>query len=302
MENSLEQSIIKAISHLDVLSRPLTLLELVDYLDRPATANQVYSALNREPLNRVISQQNGKYFLRDRPAILQTKHHHYRLALKKLALANYYCQVLKFFPWIRGLAIYGSLASKNSREQGDIDLFFVTTENRLWSARFFINSTLKLLRLRPTPKVTKNRICPSYLADTDHLDLSVANIEPDYYYYYYGSASFNFLYAEPGVAEKFFRENSWIKKSLPNWQPAQPNKTSKPTAIKLKKILELILGLIPEKTYQKIQLKILPQQYQKANDGKRVILSAGLIKLHHNDRRIENNRLFEENFNRHRHA
>jgi hypothetical protein len=301
METDLNQSILKAICHLDVLSRPLTLLELQSYLDCSATASQVYTTLSREPLNQLIGKQNGLYFLLGHEANLQTRHTNYRLALKKLDLAKNYCRLLKYFPWVKGLAIYGSLGIKNSREQGDIDIFFVTAPDRVWSARFFINTVLKILRLRPTIRDTKNRICPSYLADSNHLDLSVANIEPDYYYRYYGPASFNFLYAESGIAESFFKQNSWVKNCLPNWESAQPSKMTNSTRPTSKNTIESLLGLVPEKIYQKIQLKILPQRYHHANDGKRVILETGIIKLHHNDRRIEANKKFDDNYINHSH-
>ena len=54
---------------------------------------------------------------------------------KKLAIANRAVQILKHIKWIKLIGITGSLAVKNSDEKDDIDLFFITSKNRLWLTR-----------------------------------------------------------------------------------------------------------------------------------------------------------------------
>jgi hypothetical protein len=214
--------------------------------------------------------------------------------------AKNFARIFSIFPWIRAVAIYGSLALKNSSIPGDIDLFIITSANRAWSARFFINAFLKIFNLRPTTQTTQDKICISYLADENNLDLSAVNLTNDYYYYYYGAGSFTFLMDTSDLRQKFCSANNWLGAFLPNNHPRElaDMHQPKPVILKIQRILEKTCGAMTEATYRNWQEKILPQRYWQAKDGKKVILSSGLIKLHDNDKREKFNALFEENFQR----
>ena len=155
--NPEQSAILKTISHFDVLNIPLTLIEITRFSRLELTAQKTLELLNSQPLNQLISQKNGLYFLNERLEILTLKHERYRLALSKLKRAKISAHLLSRLPWIRAVAIYSSLAFKNSRTDGDIDLFFITAGNRVWSARFFVNSLLTVFNLRPKNNNTKNQ-------------------------------------------------------------------------------------------------------------------------------------------------
>jgi hypothetical protein len=290
-------AIIKAISHFDVLDYPLALTEIVYFCGRPLTLSEVWHLLDSEPLNLIIEQRHGFYFLKGRQDILKSRHNRYRLALKKLRRAQLASALLRHLPWVRAVAIYSSLSLKNSRQQGDIDLFFITATDRIWSARFFINALLSILHLRPTKTNSQDKLCTSYFISEAQLDLSAFN-DFDDYYYAYGVAAFNFLAGDSRLIADFFHANSWIKNFLPNWQPIK-NSFYRPESkifLNWQKFSETILGLFSEETAHQWQLKILPQKYQMNQDGKIIVLSATAIKTHDNDKRRKFNKLFTANF------
>lgn len=289
----LEQKIIKTLARFDVLNRPLTFLELFNFLDQQISAEELQTQLSNSILKQFIKEKNGWYHLINRENLIDLKNERYRISSEKLKIAYQASKYLCHFPWIKGIAIYSSLALKNSKDESDIDLFFITTKNRVWSARLFINTVLKLMRLRPSEGNTKNKLCPSYFVDENHLNLSVANQENDYYYYYLGPASFVFLYEDPSIKNKFIHENNWVHKIMPNhiW----PKSTSlNYKNIKIKQVLEKLLSPLNEKRIKKLQLMIMPAKYFKSCDGKKVILNEGIIKMHDNDKRKKFNFLFEE--------
>ncbi|OQA36153.1 MAG: hypothetical protein BWY53_00597 [Parcubacteria group bacterium ADurb.Bin326] len=289
----LQQKILKTLARFDTLNRPLTLLELLSFLDLNSSTEELLREISNPPLNKLIEHTDGYYYLARRTSLIALKNQRYKIYSKKIKIAQRASFFLKFFPWIRGIAVYSSLSFKNCRDESDIDLFFVTAPNRVWSARFFVNATLKLMRLRPSERVTKDRLCPSYFADKNHLNLSVANHVNDYYYYYFGPASFIFLYETSEIRKKFALANNWVGDILPNHR--QPEFTSTISREgKIKSLVEKILSLLSEKKLQRLQLRILPTKYLKSCDGKKVILSDGIIKLHNNDKRENLNLLFEE--------
>lgn len=297
----LQQKILKTVARFDALDRPLTLLELVNYLDYQATLEDVLRELSQKPLKDRLEEKQGWYCLSTRSDLIKIKNKRYRIASEKIKIARRAARFLKHFPWVRGIAIYSSLALKNCRDESDIDLFFVTVPDRAWSARFFVNIALKLMRLRPYEGNTKNKLCPSYFADENHLNLSVANHANDYYYYYFGPASFIFLCGTPEIREKFIHANNWVSDILPNHK--QPEFT--PTLYhrnKIQLLIEKILSPLSEKKLRRLQLRILPTKYLKSCDGKKVILDGGIIKLHNNDKRGDYNLLFEEKIEKILHA
>jgi len=296
----LDHAILKTITHFDVLNYPLTFLEILNFLEIKTTAVELKKALVTEPLRSLLANHQGWYYLKGREETVGIRQKRYRLYLKKIKRAKKIAQLFFLFPWIRAVAIYGSLALKNSSALGDIDLFIITAPDRVWSTRFFINTFLKLLNLRPTSQTAKNKICVSYWADENNLDLSIVNLPSDHYYYYYGAGSFIFLTDAKNLQQKFFSANRWLRDKLPNVLMPEPANIYKPGPIilKIQKIKEAACELVGEATYRTWQEKILPQKYRLANDGKRVVLSDGLIKLHDNDKRQKFNVLFDENFKR----
>lgn len=296
--NAEETSVLRTLAHFDVLDYPLTLLEIAKFNRLGLAAGQISRLLEALNLRGLISSNHGMYCLKGREAIINSRLLRYRLALPKLKRARRFANLFSYFPWIRAVAIYSSLALKNSRPDSDIDLFFITAAGRAWSARFWLNAFLKFFGLRPAPGKTRDRLCASYLVDEDHLDLSFANFPHDYFYAY-GCASFAFQAAEPEVENRFWQANRWIKNILPAWQPTavQPRRANDYFRF-WQKWKEKLLALIPENSYRRWQMKILPAKYQENNDGKKVALDDGIIKLHDNDKRGEYNRLFAENFNR----
>lgn len=296
---SQEQSILKTLAHFDVLDYPLTLLEIAKFNELGLSLAIVDSTIKSAKLSEQLAQNQGFYCLKNRIALIPLRLERYRLSLLKLKRARRFAKILAVLPWIRGIAVYSSLSLKNSRPDSDIDLFFITASGRVWSARFWLNIFLKIFRLRPAPNLSRDKLCASYLVDEANLDLSGANLGQDFYYTY-GCANFLFLSASTGLIDAFWQANVWIKQTLPGWQPQQTASLINLTGQrhKFRSLAENLLGLIAEKNYHDWQLRILPKKYLSNNDGKKVTLGSGSIKLHDNDKRNAYNRLFEENYQR----
>ncbi len=294
-----QQSILKTLAQFDVLSYPLTLLELTRFNELNLLPAEILTILNQEPLNRLVCQRQGLYCFNDRQKIIAQKLSRYRLALPKIKRAKLFARLFLFFPWIKAVAVYSSLSLKNSRADGDIDLFFITSAGRAWSARFYLNLFLKLSGLRPTPGRTKNKLCASYLVDENNLDLSAANSDGDFFYAF-GGTTYLFLAGSDKIIKDFATANNWIKNNLPAWHLPEPVGRIKNNYWQeaIQKIKESILGLISETAYKKLQLKILPQRYRLNNDGKKVSLGPGIIKLHDNDKKDEFICLFKERYDK----
>ena len=291
-----QQAILRALAHFDQLDYPLTLLELLNYSGCVITAGQLTDDLASLRRAGIISEDQGLYFLAQRQQLAGKRRESYRLALGKWRKAERFGRLLGRFPFVRAVAVYSSLAHKNPSADSDIDLFIIARQGRLWTARFFINCFLKIFRLRPQPALTQDKICVSYLAAENQLDLSPANFGLDWFNAY-SCSSFAFIYDAGGRAQQFFAANNWLKELVPNFRPPQAADNFRPAA-NGKKILERLAAVIKEEAYLDFQKSILPKKYWAAFDGKKVIISNGQIKLHENSKKDEHARRMAENYQR----
>lgn len=293
---ALEKEIIRTLTYFDVIDYPLTLLEIRKFLAVPATPSEILDALDSPALKSLTFQNRGLYGLSRNACLADLRLKRYRLAGDKMKRAMFWSRLICLLPYVKAVAVYSSLALKNSDTDSDIDLFIITACGRIWTARFFVNTFLKLLRQRPDGLNTSDKLCASYFVSEENLNLSAVNY-PGFFLPYYEGTTFLFTAGDKIIAEQFFAANNWLKAKLPNWQaPAALIQT--PNRLRfIKSAKQFLAGIIPEKYYKKWQWQILPQKYFTACDGRNVALTATLIKLHHQDKRCHNYRLFEERFN-----
>jgi hypothetical protein len=100
-------------------------------------------------------------------AIWRRRQHHSAL---KWQAARRYARLIRCLPFIRMVAVTGTLAAQSAEADDDIDLFLITTPGRVWLARAL---TVAVVRLAAVFGVT---LCPNYLVATDALELSEHNL------------------------------------------------------------------------------------------------------------------------------
>jgi len=292
---ALEQAVLKTLVYFSVIDYPLALLEIKKFLALPATLSDVFSALNGAGLQPFVSHNRGLYCLTVDQRLPALRLKRYRLSIAKLKRAEFWTRLIARLPYVKAVAVYSSLAIKNSDSESDIDLFIIASSGRLWTARFFVNSFLKFFRLRPQGENAKDKFCASYFIGEENLSLSKVNL-PEYFLPYYESATFLFVAGDKIITKQFFSANGWLKAKLPNWQPPLAP-TLKKTGRLLKGLMEFKTGLIPERYYKNWQWRIMPQKYFDACDGRNVILEPALIKLHLQDKRQSYCRSFQKKLN-----
>ncbi len=183
------------------------------------------------------------------------------------------------------VAICNTLAFSNSRAEADIDLLIVTNRNRVWQSRFWVAGFLKFFKMRPSQDKSKDTICSSFFVDEDNLNLEKFSIKNDIYLLYW-IAQIVPVY-DNGIYNKFVSANTWTKKTLPNTLQIMPvKKRSLKKARVLKKVINLLVSILPESIFKKYQLKIMPTKLSElANKDTRVVVNDHVLKFHDNDRR-----------------
>lgn len=151
----------------------------------------------------------------------------YRKKAKKFA--NILCNI----PFIKMIAINGSLASGKITKNSDIDFFIITQNNRLWLVRLLITLILDLGFIRAKKNKHSGKICLNHLLTNEKYLL---NRQDDYNAYQYSHLIV--LYSTDDTYQEFIKKNQWMKKYYKIKEIIESSKSQNQL---LKKILEKIL-------------------------------------------------------------
>jgi len=156
-------SVFHALAYADVFDYPLTATEVYRYLPSWNTSYQeVVQALTDEAL---FSKRDDYYTLRGREGIVETRQRRAEVSSQLWLKAARYGQIIASLPFIRMVAVTGSLAMNNVEEGKDIDFMLVTAPDRLWTCRAFALFVVRLAKLEGVD------LCPNYLITTNALAL-----------------------------------------------------------------------------------------------------------------------------------
>jgi len=309
--NYLELFILNTIIYFDLFDYSLNLNEIYTNLFTGGMEGGSFALAEIEDclatsskLKKFITTKRGFYFLRKKEEIIETRLSRYALAEKKLKIAKRVIKILKYLPFIKLMAICNSLSYRNANQESDIDLFIITSKNRIWLVRLFSILVIAVMGLRPPKNKVKDKICLSFFTTEENLDLSQVKITAEDIYLVFWLATLRPIYERDNFYEKFIEANSWFKKYLPNWQSlkmgyrfrVEDNKFSCFVWQVREFIFGGFLGNWLESFCKKIQMKFMSQKKkdQAIVGDKHVIISDTMLKFHENDRRLEYQDKFEK--------
>jgi len=133
------------------------------------------------------------------------------LVQKRLRKAKLIASILVIVPFVRMIALTGSLARCQSNKNSDIDFFIVTKAGRIWTCRFFLVFLLKILGQYRTEGKSAGRICPNRYQAENSLEIYPRSI-----YHAKEYSQIVPLFDKGGVYREFQKSNQWMVKKLKN--------------------------------------------------------------------------------------
>lgn len=229
--SELRKHILSAIAYFDLFSYPLTIDEVYLFLPAKYCQEDFGHALRGLVIERRIYKLEKYYTLRNDHFLVERREKGNAKAKEMMITARKVCDWLVRFPYVRGIAISGSLSKNFAEEDSDIDLFVITKKNRLWIARTVMHLFKKLTFL-----VKKEHyFCMNYYIDELDLEIHEKNI--------YTATEVTTLIPLNGdtIFEHFFAANNWTREYLPNKYLRVS--TAKPLKISpLKRVAEFIFN------------------------------------------------------------
>jgi predicted nucleotidyltransferase len=204
--SEIKENILAALAYFDMFNYPLTRAEVYLFLENKHDYELFDTAVQNLLDEGIIYQFDKFYTLKNDQYLIVRRNEGNKRAIELIAIAEKVGNLLIKFPYVRGIAISGSLSKNFADENSDVDLFIITEKNRLWIARTIMHCFKKLTFL-----VNKEHLfCMNYYIDMQQLEITEKNI--------YTAIEVGTLIPLQGdiIFDKFFAANTWTRKFLPN--------------------------------------------------------------------------------------
>lgn len=302
---SLEKAIITPIIYYDLLDRPLTALEIFKYL--PAIKPEVSFFKIRQTLassdwlaERVETRQ-GLYFLKQRDGLMALRGDRLKLAQLKWKKLRALVKRLALVPFLKLVAVTGSLTAYNTQPSSDFDLLVVAQNGRLWTARTFLTALTAALGIRRHGQATRNRLCLNCYLTQAGLEIKHAAKPHDFHSAQEYGRLTPVLEITAGLYQQFLTQNGWLKDFLavypwPNFIGAKKITPSRFLS-HLRRIAEWLLngsiGERLEKTFGRWQGRRIRQKNENQPDDQ-VYTSSTCLMFHPHSKSYQLLQLFNQ--------
>lgn len=225
-------SVFHTLAYADVFDYPLTASEVYCYL---TSTKASFEEVSRALADEALFGRSGEYFtLRGREHIVEIRKRRAEIAARLWIKARRYGRIIAMLPFVRMVAVTGSLAMNNTDEGKDVDYMIVTAPNYLWTCR-----ALSLL-VAQFAKLEGVNLCPNYIVTTNALELKERSLYVAHELAQMIPLSGLKIYAE------MCRLNDWITDYLPNalMEPERRDGVSKANRHSMiQRVLEVLFHL-----------------------------------------------------------
>ena len=208
-----QHRLLEVLAYFDVFNHPLTKTEIIRIIGEEQ--NILTEVLIKLTGKKIIFEHNDFFSmdacigqLVEKRIKAEQRAKTYMLKLEK------YTKLISSFPFVKGIAVSGSLSKGIMHENGDIDFFIITAPNRLWICRTLLIAFKKVRLLN-----SRKYFCLNYFVDTNNLEIPDKNI--------FTFMELFFLlpvYSENNTLEDFFASNAWMKNYFPSFEiPVLPD-------------------------------------------------------------------------------
>lgn len=198
-------SILGAVAYADVFEYALTGTQVHQYLVGVAASRPAVQTGLRELVAAGRLRRKGDlYVLPGRDQLAPMRRRRERISARLWPLGFRYGRTLGRLPYVRMVAVTGSLAMNNADADGDIDYLLVTKAGRVWIGRGMASLSRRVARRRGV------QICPNFVLSDESLMIRDQNLY----------TAHELLQMVPVTGLRVYRRmlevNDWAGKYLPN--------------------------------------------------------------------------------------
>ena len=277
----IDRAILETLVYSDIFEYPLQLKELHRFLPERVDIEKLPGAIGS--LHEYVVRKDDYYFLAGREETVGIRKQREARSRKLLPRAIQYGCVLGSLPFIRMVALTGSLAVMNVSKDSDFDYMLVTAPGRVWTARVFALLFNRLVRpLGPA-------ICPNLIVSETALEWPQHDL--------YSARELYQMIPIMGmdVYHRLMKANQWVREFFPNASitTSEVFKTSE-----VWKLFELPLRGKPGDSFERWEMNRKIAKFSKQEGfGEETVFTAEVCQgnFHHHRRRTRE--VFQERLN-----
>ncbi|MCF8228936.1 MAG: hypothetical protein K9G58_06825 [Bacteroidales bacterium] len=250
----LKEGCAKCLKYFGIFKYPLTPEEIHTFNPMEASMENVQAALEELLVEEIVFKHDDFFMLQDQAAWAEERKRGNRRAYALLDRSKKFVRIIASFPFVRAIAISGSLSKFYASKNPDIDYFIITRANRLWIARTFLHLFKKLTFLIGH----EHYYCMNYFVDTGALLNQNQNL--------YGAIETVTLlpvYNKEMILE-YAEMNDWSRNFLPN-HPGIKNfqYLIKNRKRPLKSVLEALMNILFPDYMNRFWMKVTDRKWRK---------------------------------------
>lgn len=241
----LETAILETLAYSDIFEFPLTIAEIHRYLPLSVTRQELEKCLLRM---KQVSSKDLYFFITGRDEIVDVRREREAASRKAFDQAMKYGRILGRLPFVRMVALTGSLAMLNLSKKPDMDYMLVTARGRVWTARAFA------ILFGKFTKLFGHTICPNLIVSEEVLEWPLHDL--------YSAREFCQMIPISGqdMYIRLRRANTWVESFFPNEPTSFENLLLIKTSSFLDFPLSGIIGQIFENWEMKRKIEKFSQQ------------------------------------------
>lgn len=202
-----ELAVLQSVVYASLFDYPLTLAQLRDSLVEIVADEAAIASWwrNSALLQATVGHREGWYFPAGRADLVATRRRREELSRDLLQRDRRMLDLVARMPFVRMVALSGSLAHLNAERSADVDLFVITRANRVWLVTVAVLVVSKILGWR-------KRLCMNYVISERQLAITPADL----------FTANQIIHLQPiaghGVYRRFLEANPFVAKWYPNFR------------------------------------------------------------------------------------
>jgi len=277
-----ELAVLRSVIYASLFDYPLTLAQLESSLIGVRADAAAIESWCREGdlLQAAIEQRDGLYFPAGRSDLVRTRSRREALSREMLERDRRILSFVAGMPFVRMVALSGSLAHLNAEGSADLDLFVITAPHRVWSVTVATLLLSKVLGWR-------KHVCMNYV-----LSERALSIEPQDLF----SAN-QIIHLRPvsghAVFAHFVKSNGFVRQIYPNFE--LPDSEHQPSRLRVTEgLLSLGIAQIGEGLARLLYGWHLKRKSATWQSSDQVRLEAECLKLHTSSHRASTMARFDD--------
>jgi hypothetical protein len=264
---NIQKNILATLAYFNLFDYPLKKQEIIAFLAQKYEQYEFEQAMN-DLLDKELIFRIGNFFcIRDEPRLAERRKRGNEKAANMMSRAVKAAKIISWFPFVIGVAVSGSLSKNFAEEGADVDFFIVTAPNRLWIARTLLHLFKKLTFLFHSEYL----YCMNYFVDEFQLCILEKNI--------YTATETVTLLPLRGDFERFFQENNWTAKLLPNISGHQNGSKAIKKMLPVK-IFEKLLATRIGKHLDNYLMKVTAARWSKKTADRKTNGKGNILAMH----------------------